>query len=71
MSPSEPISRQQIQTFHTELLHSGLAPATADHHLKLLKRVFNLAIDWGVHTGTNPVARVPNVQRRQQGRTLS
>jgi len=53
------ISRQMIQTFHTELLQSGLAPATCDHHLKLLKRVFNLAIDWGVHTGTNPVARVP------------
>jgi integrase len=53
------ISRQQIQSFHTELLQSGLAPATCDHHLKLLKRVFNLAIDWGVHTGTNPVARVP------------
>jgi integrase len=53
------ISRQQIQTFHTELLQSGLAPATCDHHLKLLKRVFNLAIDWGLHTGTNPVARVP------------
>ncbi len=53
------ISRQQIQTFHTELLQTGLAPATCDHHLKLLKRMFNLAIDWGIHTGANPVARVP------------
>ena len=53
------ISRQQIQSFHTELLALGLAPATCDHHLKLLKRVFNLAIDWGVFPGPNPVARVP------------
>jgi integrase len=52
------ITRQQIQTFHTDLLQSGLAPATCDHHLKLLKRMFNLAIDWGVHTGVNPVSRV-------------
>ena len=53
------ISRQMVQTFHTELLASGLAPATCDHHLKLLKRVFNLALDWGAFSGPNPVARVP------------
>jgi integrase len=53
------ITRIQIQVFHTELLQSGLAPATCDHHLKLLKRVFNLAADWGVFTGVNPVSRVP------------
>ena len=53
------VSRQAVQAFHTELLQSGLAPATCDHHLKLLKRVFNLAIDWGVFPGPNPVARVP------------
>ena len=62
------ISRQQVQSFHTELLHSGLAPATCDHHLKLLKRIFNLAIDWGVHAGANPVSRVPmfNADNRVQ-----
>lgn len=53
------ITRNQIQAFHTELLHSGLAPATCDHHLKLLKRLFNLAADWGVYSGVNPVSRVP------------
>lgn len=62
------ISRQMIQTFHTELLASGLAPATCDHHLKLLKRVYNLAIDWGVFGGPNPVARVPmfNVDNKRE-----
>lgn len=53
------ISRHQVQTFHTELLATGLAPATCDHHLKLLKRMFNLALDWDVFPGPNPVARVP------------
>jgi integrase len=53
------ISRQMVQTFHTELHATGLAPATCDHHLKLLKRMFNLAVDWGVFPGPNPVSRVP------------
>ena len=53
------ISRQQIQLFHTEVLASGLAPGTADHHLRFLKHAFNLAIDWGLLTEKNPAARIP------------
>ena len=53
------ISRQQIQSFHTDLLASGLAPATCDHHIKLIKHAFNLAIDWNLFTDKNPAARVP------------
>jgi len=53
------ISRQQVQAWHTELRATGLAPATCDHHVKLLRRVFNLAIDWDAFSGPNPVARVP------------
>lgn len=53
------ITRQQIQLFHTDLLEMGLAPATCDHHIKLLKHAFNLAIDWSLMTEKNPVARVP------------
>ena len=53
------ISRQQIQLFHTEVLTSGLAPGTADHHLRFLKHAFNLAIDWGLLTEKNPAARIP------------
>lgn len=53
------ISRQQIQLFHTELLAKGLAPATCDHHVKLLKHSFNLAMDWGLLTEKNPAARIP------------
>jgi len=57
------ISRQQIQSFHTELLAKGLAPATCDHHVKLIKHSFNLAIDWGLFSEKNPAARIPLFNR--------
>lgn len=53
------ITRQQIQTFHTALLAEGLAPASCDHHIKLMKHAFNLAIDWDLLTEKNPAVRVP------------
>jgi len=53
------ISRQQIQSFHTSLLAEGLAPASCDHHIKLMKHAFNLAIDWELLTEKNPAARIP------------
>lgn len=53
------ITRQQIQLFHTSLLDKGLAHATADHHLKLIKHALNLAIDWALLTEKNPAARIP------------
>lgn len=52
------ITRQQIQSFHTTLMHEGLAAATCNHHIKLLKHSLNLAIDWEM-LDKNPVARVP------------
>ncbi len=52
------ITRQQIQTFHTSLKEEGLAAATCNHHIKLLRYAFNLAIDWG-YLEENPVSRVP------------
>lgn len=51
------ISRHMVQLFHTELLAEGLAPATCDHHLKLMKHMFNLAHDWSLFDGPNPVSR--------------
>ncbi|NBQ68865.1 MAG: DUF4102 domain-containing protein [Nitrosomonadaceae bacterium] len=51
------ITRQQIQSFHTALMHEGLAAATCNHHIKLMKHALNLAIDWGM-LDKNPVARV-------------
>lgn len=51
-------TRQQIQTFHTGVLASGLSPATADHHVKLIRQAFNLAIEWDF-LEKNPAANVP------------
>jgi integrase len=57
------ITRQQIQSFHTELLTSGLAPATCDHHVKLIKHALNLAVDWGLLIEKNPASRIPLFNR--------
>lgn len=57
------ITRQQIQLFHTDLLATGLAPASCDHHVKLLKHALNLAIDWDLLTEKNPAARIPLFNR--------
>ena len=53
------ITRQQLQLFHTDLRAEGLAPATCDHHIKLIKHALNLAIDWGMLAEKNPAARIP------------
>lgn len=53
------ISKHDIMKFHADLPSQGLAPASCDHHLKLIKHVYNLAIDWEVYEGKNPAARVP------------
>ena len=49
------INRAQIQTFHTGLRNEGLAGATCDHQIKLLRRSLNLAIEWGM-LEKNPAA---------------
>ncbi len=53
------ITRHEIMKFHSGLPDLGLAPATCDHHVKLLKHALNLAIDWEFLTSKNPAARVP------------
>ena len=40
------INRRDVQAFQNDLLKEGLSPATADHHVKLLRRVLNLAVQW-------------------------
>ena len=51
------ITRQQVQTFHTSVLAEGLAPASADHHVKLIRRALNLAVEWEM-LDKNPVLRI-------------
>jgi len=51
------ITRMEIQKFHGSLITEGLAPATANHHVKLLKRLYNLAISWDLTT-SNPASKI-------------
>ena len=52
------ITKQQIETFHAELKRDGLAEASADHHLKVIKRALNCAIQWGLFPGPNPAVGI-------------
>jgi integrase len=52
------IRRREVQLFHSALHAEGLAPATCNHYLKLLKRVFNLAIQWEVVDMKNPACGI-------------
>ena len=61
------ITRKQIELFHISVREEGLAPATADHHLKLLKRVLGMACTFGVLT-VNPASQV-SLFRIPNGRT--
>lgn len=41
------IPRLDVQVFHNELVEKeGVSPATADHHIKFLRRMLNLAVQW-------------------------
>ena len=56
--PLGKITRQSIMAFHTRLKTEGLAGATCDHHVKVIRRVLNLAVEWG-SLETNPAAKIP------------
>ncbi|KQV51890.1 site-specific integrase [Duganella sp. Root336D2] len=51
------ITRQQIQKFHGQVKEDGLSPASADHHLKLIRHSLNLAVEWEM-LDKNPAARI-------------
>lgn len=55
--PLDELTRQAIQSFHSDLHDEGLAPATCDHHLKLIRYALNLAVDWG-YLDKNPAERI-------------
>lgn len=40
------VTRLQIQNFHSSLIAEGLAAATANHHIKLIRHMLNLAVEW-------------------------
>jgi integrase len=52
------INRQEIQLFHGNLVHEAkLAPATADLHAALLKRMLSLCVEWDI-LEKNPAAKM-------------
>ena len=53
------VSRQRVQQLHARLVaEAGLKPATADHVLKVARRLYSLALEWQVLTGANPLSRI-------------
>ena len=52
------ISRHQLQSFHSSLKNEGLTGATCDHYIKVMRRAFNLAVEWGM-LDKNPAERFP------------
>lgn len=51
------ITRHQIQDFHSSVKVEGLSPASADHHLKLIRHSLNLAVEWEM-LDKNPAAGI-------------
>lgn len=51
------ITRQQIVTLHRGIKEAGFKGATADHALKLIRQILNLALDYGV-IDSNPAAGI-------------
>jgi integrase len=46
--PMKQITRLQVQQFQRKLSAEGLSPATVNHHLQLMRRLLNLAVEWEV-----------------------
>ena len=51
------ITRLQIQTFHSGLIAENLKPASANHHIKLIRHMLNLACEWQMLV-VNPASRI-------------
>jgi integrase len=52
------IERHQIQQFITELREEGLAPATCDRYLQMIRYSLRCAVDWG-YLEKNPADKIP------------
>jgi integrase len=44
--PMKEITRLQVQQFQRKLSAEKLSPATVNHHLQLMRRLLNLAVEW-------------------------
>tara|TARA_Y100001956_G_C4083095_1_gene169386 strand:- start:45 stop:998 length:954 start_codon:yes stop_codon:yes gene_type:complete len=59
------LKRQAIQQMHTDLLEQGFSPATCDHHVKLMRHMLNLAIQWEM-IDTNVCEKIPLYNKDNQ-----
>lgn len=50
------IQKQKVAVFHAGLVEEGLSAASADHHPKLLRRMFSMAIEYDL-IEKNPLAK--------------
>jgi integrase len=46
--PMKQITRLQVEQFKRALSAEGLSPATVNHHLQLMRRLLNLALEWEI-----------------------
>lgn len=44
--PMKQITRLQVQQFQRKISAEKLSPATVNHHLQLMRRLFNLGVEW-------------------------
>ena len=51
------ITRRDLEIFHSSLLREGLAKATCNLHLRLLRHMLYLAVDWSM-LEKNPAAKI-------------
>jgi len=56
--PLDNISPLELEELKSQLLQSGLAPATVKHCLVIVRQVINKAIAWGLWQGENPVKKI-------------
>lgn len=56
--PLRAITRRAVQQYQGELVAEGLANASVNHHVQLLRHVFNLAVSWEM-LDKNALARIP------------
>jgi len=54
--PMNTLTRKQCIDFHLSLKEVGLSGSTCDHHLKLIRCIFNVAIDWDI-VKANPAGK--------------
>jgi len=57
-----------LEHIKSELLKSGLSPATVKHVLVLVRQIYNKAVVWGMYKGMNPIkgVKLPALQNQRE-----